>query len=593
MDQKDIKLEDLNYFWMPNGVPCFVANVDNICDIIESFGFQIYYLLANNIKETKVTTTSYNNNYGVNSQVKEKSYGYGASWNNTPTTVTTTKEERSAKMFKVVTNFVGRSVSISDDELPKEFIDMEEECLYTMPLIPLDIVNKLDDFFRLVHLQHGTESIIILTYDMDKKDSSGWGILVPEQTNTAAHCKYDADSIATMKPDNVMIVGSVHSHPEMAAYASGTDHDDQADFDGVHITYGWQKTVNNGSTQYYAELQMSGKAYKLNIEDVLSFETIKKEPHPEVVEWSTKVKKSFPLQSGGSLQSIPNNSPIITPNSIQTGQQDGVYKKNREIMLSGTNYKNLLADINLPFDSVIVTEIDLDSHGNGYCLMCESSIDNTDLISARCRACDSPIVSPEDHIATIIEKVDQYMIDYYLPDNTPIYLFTNDKGLPSIMKINEHYDRFIGSFSHKKSVSSDLSSIYDDSFSDELSYVHIPTDTPEELELFASSVSRDYLVCCGIKIADADSDCYCSIRVYPNDLSEFDDLLQRSDVYKGSSVCHSCGYFYDSKCPAYREILTEYVAKKTIFDIAHYSNSIEGCSNYSHYTQVNLSRKGF
>ena len=46
-DKKEVSLEDLNYFWMPSGVPCFIADNDNICDIVENMGFNIYYLLSN------------------------------------------------------------------------------------------------------------------------------------------------------------------------------------------------------------------------------------------------------------------------------------------------------------------------------------------------------------------------------------------------------------------------------------------------------------------------------------------------------------------------------------------------------------------
>ena len=49
-DINAITLDDMNYFWSPNGAPCFITSNwgemnDNICDVIESFGFQIYYLI--------------------------------------------------------------------------------------------------------------------------------------------------------------------------------------------------------------------------------------------------------------------------------------------------------------------------------------------------------------------------------------------------------------------------------------------------------------------------------------------------------------------------------------------------------------------
>ena len=275
MSETTITLEDLNYFWMPNGAPCFIADQDNFCEIVESLGFSIYYLFTNEQKIEKKTSTTY------------KSPAPGSP--TVPTTQSYDIIHNTPKLFKVVSNFVGRSVSESTDPLPEHFAPLEEECLYNLPLIPYDIVQKLDEFFRLVHAKHGTESIVLLTFDQTKQGSDGWGVLVPEQTNTAAHCNYNAESVLEIKPEDAIIVGSVHSHPEMPAYASGTDHADQADFDGIHITYGWQKSVNNGATQYHLELQMSGKSFKMDVEDVFEGFNIKKDPDPEVVGWSEQV----------------------------------------------------------------------------------------------------------------------------------------------------------------------------------------------------------------------------------------------------------------------------------------------------------------
>lgn len=592
MSDKQLTLDDLDYFWMPSGVPCFLANQKDICDIIESFGFQIYYLITNDFKETQTTTTTYNtpsNNNGGN-----KYYGYGANnpyTSNTPTTTTTTKVERSAKIFKVVNNFVGRTVSISNDEFPQEFMDLEEECTYTMPLIPLDIVNKLDEFFRLVHSQHGTESIVILTYDTTKKGSEGWGVLVPEQTNTAAHCKYDADSIASIKPDNVMIVGSVHSHPEMAAYASGTDHEDQADFDGIHITYGWQKHVNNGATQYYAELQMAGKNYKLDIEDVFETVTLAKDPDPEVVEWSTKVKKAFPpYQGGSSLQPATTHHSTSSDNTT-TGKQAGGFRSDvtRNILLSGTNYHSAIKDLGLPADSVIIAEVDLGLNGSGHCLVCEYPVDEKILSFGRCDVCDSPLASTEDHVSTIVEKVEQYLVDYYLPFTTPVYLFSQDNGKPLIMRMNDELSYYTGTSQKKTEQQKAVEFIFPDkdkSIKDSDSdYVHIPSETVEDLDSYEFDYS--FMLCCGVRISDAPQDCYCQVKIYPGDLNDFDSVLRtEGDIYTTNANCHDCANFYMPKCPAYRELLTEFVRTRTTFSLAPYVKSINGCTNFIHYTQV-------
>jgi hypothetical protein len=280
-DQKPkITLDDLTYFWAKDGLPVFFADRDNIEDCIEDLGFSIYYLLCNIAEDKNLpapkpagyTTYSTTNTFGA-------------------TTVQTTA---TTGLVKIVNNIVGRSVSEVKDEITSHTY-IRETAEYNLPAIPFEMITRLDEFFRLVDAQHGTESIVLLTFDPSKTDSSGWGILVPEQTNTSVHCNYNPDSIVAEKPENVLIVGSVHSHPGMAAYASGTDHADQADFDGLHITFGWQKTVNNNATQYYIEMQMGGSSWTLKPDDVFENFTVQKDPDPTVVEWSTKVKKAFSL----------------------------------------------------------------------------------------------------------------------------------------------------------------------------------------------------------------------------------------------------------------------------------------------------------
>lgn len=216
-------LDDVNHFWAEDGLPVFFGDREDIFDIAESIGFQIYYVLSNKI--IKPGTTS---NKNTNNNNKNKTNFAGVMAPPTP-------DKKTMCSYKVCNNFVGRTVQEVPFTFSDEYIEVKPSAHYSMPLIPTVIVDKLDQFFRLVDDQHGTESIVMLTYDMDKEGPEGWGVLVPDQENTATHCNYDPHSIAEMKPDNIMIVGSVHSHPGMSAYASGTDHADQADFDGIHI----------------------------------------------------------------------------------------------------------------------------------------------------------------------------------------------------------------------------------------------------------------------------------------------------------------------------------------------------------------------
>jgi len=572
------QLNDLKHFWMPSGVPCFIADRQDICDVVENMGFQIYYLLSNHKTETKSVTNS-------TPSASPHNYGYTTYGNST---ITSIKIEKKPRLFKVVNNYVGRVVAVSNDEFPAEFIDIEDECTYSMPLIPIDVVNKLDEFFRLVHSQHGTESIVILTYDTTKTGPAGWGVLVPEQTNTAAHCKYDADSIVALKPENVMIVGSVHSHPDMPAYASGTDHDDQADFDGLHITYGWQKSVNNGATQYYAELQMAGTGYKLDMEDVFETVTVQKDPDPEVVEWSTKVKKAYPpyqgghstIQNGRDTQTTQTTTPQQQP-GLQTGKAVGGSRTPLKQARFLEKYEDVLAAYHMPYNAVLAIEAELDERNRGHCLVCETEINISDVRIGLCPTCEVPLVHSEDHMSTIVEKVESYLIDNYLPYTTPVYLYSfTDDNLPSIMNISDELRYYTGT-AMKPIVQN--SAVKKADVSDLSDYVHLPTHTEDVIPI-DSAFSSGHTACCGVRIENAEVDCVCAVRLMPDDVVDFDSYLaENADIYVPNSPCHDCTHFYSIKCPAFRELLTEWVRSRDSFNIILYTHSVNGCSNYEHY----------
>jgi hypothetical protein len=130
---------------MPSGLPCFVADRDNICDIVEDFGFNIYYLLANK----KTVKTIPNNSVKTTTTT---GYSSGATTYNYPSAQPTQVITYNSSLFKVINNFVGRVIELSDDELPETFFVAEETCEYNMPAMPHVLVDKMDQFFRLVYI---------------------------------------------------------------------------------------------------------------------------------------------------------------------------------------------------------------------------------------------------------------------------------------------------------------------------------------------------------------------------------------------------------------------------------------------------------
>jgi hypothetical protein len=543
-----ITLNDLNYFWLPNGAPCFLADNIDICEQIESLGFQIYYLIGHKGTTTNSTTS------------------YKAGVPSTTTQNTTYK----SKMFKVVNNFVGRAVSEVEEDFGPALAVFKEEAHYTMPAIPNVIVEKLDEFFRLIHAKHGSESIVLLTYDTTKEGPEGWGILVPEQTNTSTHCKYDPDSIVDLKEDHIMIVGSVHSHPEMPAYASGTDHEDQADFDGLHITYGWQKSVSNGATQYHLELQMGGTAYTLSVKDVFEDFIIQKDPDPEVIAWSEKVKKALPPQqqlAGATSGIIPINQPATPPPAYIPGGSRKLEKRSQVIPFDKNSYPGTIA-----------AEIDISGNSSMICPSCLLALFKTEIYQgSSCPACDIPIVPMNNDIDNIIDSIDIYCMERNLSTFAPYYLWASDSE-DFIMMIKPSDSRVNNEYLDKVEGLTLLNS----------------TDDWEDESIFNEDILEKWsnvTICCGAVLNGEQTACGCEVTVLPDDVQDFDEAMsaQGLKVYDAHSVCESCEHYYFPSCPGYREQVMKFAIAAELPN-----QPLSGCTSWEAYkNSSDYSMKGW
>lgn len=538
IQDQQISLQDLTYFPLPNGTFCFVADRDNIEEIVESLGFQIYYLIAHQktVDKTKSsTTTTYQQGKPVTTNV-EPTYIFNA------------------KIFKVVNNFVGRSVTPVEEDFGVEIASVEEEASYSMPPIPKIIIDKLDEFFRLVHAKHGTESIVLLTYDTTKEGSDGWGVLVPDQTNTAAHCKYDPDSVAALKEDHIMIVGSVHSHPEMPAYASGTDHDDQSDFDGVHITYGWQRSVSNGATQYHIELQIAGNSYSLKIEDVFESYTINKEPDPDVIVWSDKVKKSLPPS--------PSQAGVITSYN------------NQAYIPGGTRFVEKRVPF-FPFDKMeynglLAAEIDTTGSGTMICPACQVSLFKNEIGDGKgCPGCDIALVPINLPIQETITCLDKYQEARKLDTHIPYYLWIYDVTTTLDCIINlKPKDEIVE---------------YDDkplSLLEEADDIPLTATDDYEEDEYDSFGWREKTLCCGVELNDYSQFCNCEKTVLGDFVIDFDEKLSdlNQHTYLNGSICEGCAHYYVASCTPYREAVVKFAIDGSVPE-----QPFSGCAGWESY----------
>lgn len=385
VEDKKLGLEDLDHFWLANGAPCFIGNVKDICDHVEALGYQIYFVIAEEkiaYEENKVTKYTYQ-----------------------------------TQVFKVTNNYAGRSVTPCDDVVKLE--TLEKNAWFSLPKIPWSLVEKIDAFFRKVDDKLGVESIVLLTYDSEKTGPEGWGVLVPKQSNTGASCDYEADSIAGIKPDHVYIVGSAHSHPGMAAYASGTDHKDQADFDGLHITYGWKPSGGN-KTEFHVELQMGGEGFIFRPDQV--FEDAPKPPVDvsDIEDWANNVsKKSF---AAGYQKTTSTTSFGSSRSLVGAAAQ---YNKTAE--QSRVKAPADCPDITQNIVIGVIDELDK------VCPFCNFAFVPSDINNRKCLTCHQYLAFEKESVSDITgirSKNGMYSYDLQLDkgDQKPVYFWSRESG---------------------------------------------------------------------------------------------------------------------------------------------------------------------
>ena len=107
----------------------------------------------------------------------------------------------------------------------REYVD------YALPKVPSDLMARVVGFFRAVYRDQKTEALVLLLLRAGSFD-----LVVPEQKVTLASVRFDL--VDGDLPAGSRLVGTIHSHGALGAFASSVDEDDEAELDGLHIVVG-------------------------------------------------------------------------------------------------------------------------------------------------------------------------------------------------------------------------------------------------------------------------------------------------------------------------------------------------------------------
>lgn len=142
--------------------------------------------------------------------------------------------------------------------------DLEEVTPYgeiKLPKIPFSLAYMVKQFFEEVWREHKSEAAVLLHYSY----ADGYYISAPKQKVSGASVKYDRDDrFSDSKGNQYICVGTIHSHCDFSAFHSGVDTADEADFDGIHLTFGH---VNQDKFSIASSIALSNNRFKIDPKD--------------------------------------------------------------------------------------------------------------------------------------------------------------------------------------------------------------------------------------------------------------------------------------------------------------------------------------
>jgi len=177
---------------------------------------------------------------------------------------------------------------LHEAELPKCLGSAKESLILKAKPVPRRVLNEIIAFLAEVCVKYDAEGVAMLYYHPEKKE---WAYIIPEQETTekGLHVEYKMPDT----PEGFVLFGSVHSHAGSSAFQSGTDHNDECNFEGVHITVG--KLPDN--PELHVRFHACGSKWDFKNRDKLVESITPKVKVPEGAMEKVSLKKSYVASS--------------------------------------------------------------------------------------------------------------------------------------------------------------------------------------------------------------------------------------------------------------------------------------------------------
>ena len=172
---------------------------------------------------------------------------------------------------------------------PRRLAPHKPRCRVNYPRLTAALLEDVIGFFDLVYRTHHSEAVVLLFWDMTRQE---FALVVPEQEATVwesfSGLRSPLDvryTVPVAPPPRHLLVGDIHCHGDLSAYASSTDQDDEEHRDGVHVVVGH---IDREPPDFHIELAVDGHRFSLDFEQIFAGYSERNAEVPR--EWLDRVK---------------------------------------------------------------------------------------------------------------------------------------------------------------------------------------------------------------------------------------------------------------------------------------------------------------
>ena len=204
------------------------------------------------------------------------------------------------------------------DRWPAELAAHEPQLKLNYPLIPRRLLEQVVGFFSIIGRRHCSEAAVLLAWN---QATTKLEVIVPEQVGIVSQGWYshlypmELHYETPPLPPHLMVIGDIHSHVDMAAYASGMDKADEEFRPGLHIVVG---RIQDEPPQFHCEVTVDGARFRVrDLETVIA--GYKRRRESEVPDdWLAKVTIKTWSSAKGTYTYLPPAADI--PEAVEIGE---------------------------------------------------------------------------------------------------------------------------------------------------------------------------------------------------------------------------------------------------------------------------------